>query len=254
MPATVQALHIHNRFHTDHRDNDLALLELAAALPFGPTLIQLCLPTKDFSENVLMHPRRTGVMEEKEGHQDLVYMTLDECHSQLNVSYQLTNKMFCMMRQNRTQGNQNRALVTPNTPLGTENELHRMGHSGAQSPHGHLASHRGHKRMMDRHPNNMDHTHTGGQGVSDGPQTNNSSSSFDEPSEEGGLLPGAPVATVEHGTAYLTGLMISSPADSGGSSGLVFTKLSRYLSWIKSSLEATEDHMTPQVSEFPDNH
>ncbi|XP_028998953.1 protein Z, vitamin K-dependent plasma glycoprotein b [Betta splendens] len=248
----VQALYIHNRFRTDHLDNDLALLELAAPLPFGPDLIQLCLPTKDFSENVLMHSRRMGVIEEKEGgqNQDLVYMTLDECHSQLNVSYPLTNKMFCMTRQKRMQGTGLKG--NQNSDVRNRNGLHGTGPNKAQRPHGHSGSPRGHKRMMDEHPENRGHNHTGhtgGQDVSHGSEAHNSS--IHKASEDGDLLPGTPVATVEHGTAYLTGLMISPPADSGG---LVFTKLSRYLSWIRPSLEAAENNMTPQVSEYPEIH
>lgn len=169
---------MHNRFHRDHHDNDLAILELASPLHFGPALIHLCLPTKDFSENILMHSGRAGMA----ASQNLDYMTLDECRGQMNVSHQLSNKMFCMKSQN-----------------GSENSISKT--------------------------------------------------------DEGGrLLPGTPVATMERGTAFLTGLLISSPkSHQVGSGGLVFTKLSRHLSWIRPRVKAAEDHMTPQVIQYPED-
>ncbi|KAK1876328.1 Venom prothrombin activator porpharin-D [Dissostichus eleginoides] len=63
-----------------------------------------------------------------------------------------------------------------------------------------------------------------------------------------GLLLGAPVATVERGTAFLTGLLMTSSCGDG----LVFTKLSRYLSWIRTRLEASEGQMTSQVLQYPE--
>lgn len=54
------------------------------------------------------------------------------------------------------------------------------------------------------------------------------------------LLAGTPVATVDRGTIFLTGLLTSSPADCD-SGGLVFTKLSRHLSWIQPQLEEAKN-------------
>uniref|UniRef100_M3ZVN5 Protein Z, vitamin K-dependent plasma glycoprotein b n=1 Tax=Xiphophorus maculatus TaxID=8083 RepID=M3ZVN5_XIPMA len=87
----------------DCHDFDLALLELATPMTFGPTLSHLCLPTKDFSENILMHSGRTGLADRRGRgqNQELVYMTLDECRGELNVSQSLSNKMFCMRRRNQ---------------------------------------------------------------------------------------------------------------------------------------------------------
>uniref|UniRef100_A0A665TVJ4 Protein Z, vitamin K-dependent plasma glycoprotein b n=1 Tax=Echeneis naucrates TaxID=173247 RepID=A0A665TVJ4_ECHNA len=181
----VQALYVHDRFHPDHHDNDLALLQLAKPLTFDPSLIHLCVPKKDFSENILMYPGRTGVAEgwRSERHEDLVYMTLDECRDQMNVSHQLNNKMFCMSRQ-----------------IGET--VRQSAVSGRRSGH---------------------------------------------------LLPGLPVATVEKGTAFLTGLLISpSTVRHGRGGGLVFTKVSRHLSWIRPRLEAAEEHMIPQVIQYPE--
>uniref|UniRef100_A0A668A0Z9 Protein Z, vitamin K-dependent plasma glycoprotein b n=1 Tax=Myripristis murdjan TaxID=586833 RepID=A0A668A0Z9_9TELE len=69
------------------------------------------------------------------------------------------------------------------------------------------------------------------------------------------LLPGTPVATEHKGTVFVTGLLISSHAGRGerGGRGLVFTKLSRHLAWLRQRLELTEDHMTSQVSQLPEH-
>ncbi|XP_026217487.1 LOW QUALITY PROTEIN: vitamin K-dependent protein Z-like [Anabas testudineus] len=260
----VQALYVHDRFRTSHHEYDLALLELAAPLVMGPTLIHLCLPTRDFSENILMHSGRTGIVEQQnEGQdQDLVYMTLEECRSQLNVSHPLSNKM-CMMKQ-ETQGNpdgltgnQKGAQDRSHRPLKNRNEAHRRDHHRVHRLRGSSGNHNGAKRwkMMDEHMENKT-SQIGAQGTPNGAENHNSS--IQEPSEDGsrpcdGVLAGAPVATVEQGTAYLTGLMISSSGGCDGS-GLVFTKLSRYLSWIKPRVEVAEDHMTPQISEYPEHY
>ncbi|XP_042368788.1 protein Z, vitamin K-dependent plasma glycoprotein b [Plectropomus leopardus] len=204
----VRAVHVHDRFRPGHHDNDLALLELVGPLRFGPTLRHLCLPTKDFCENILMHSGTTGAAGRT---RDLVYMTLDECRAQLNVSHPLSNKMFCMRRQNSVQGSPN-------------------GHTAYQNRSGARET-----------PNRAENYH----------------SSRSEPSVSarpcGGLLPGTPVATEERGTAYVTGLLMSSSSGcQDGTGGLVFTKLSRYLSWIRPRLEEAKDHMTPQVNQYPE--
>ncbi|XP_067357206.1 venom prothrombin activator notecarin-D2-like isoform X1 [Channa argus] len=269
----VRALYIHERFRKHHHDNDLALLEMASPLPFGPNLIQLCLPTKDFSENVLMHSGKMGVFKQTGGteYQDLVYMSLDECRSNLNVSHPLSNKMFCMKKENGATANQNHSQETTNLHLKNRNELHRMGYNRPQQPHGplrnqngaprplrqHLGNHRGVHRMLDRDIENGDQNQTqfGVQRIPNGAENQNGSIQDhleDSGSGCGSLLPGAPVATVEQGTAFLTGLMISSSSGCDNEGGLVFTKLSRYLTWIKPRLEASEDRMTPQVRTYPE--
>ncbi|XP_039998541.1 venom prothrombin activator notecarin-D1-like [Xiphias gladius] len=225
----VQAQYIHEHFRLDHHDNDLAFLELARPLPFGPTLIHLCLPTKDFSENILMNSGRTGVTGRRGGgpNQDPVYMTLDECRSQLNVSHPLSNKMFCMRTQNGRgpnsgqSGRQNIQTGAQGTPNGTENQ------NGSSS---------------SRRENQKPSVSKGGSRSQVGGRP------------RGGLLPGTPVATTEQGTAFLTGLLISSSAglDDSGSGSLVFTKLSRYLRWIRPRIEGAEVRMTPQVSQYPE--
>ncbi|KAI3366180.1 hypothetical protein L3Q82_010007, partial [Scortum barcoo] len=67
MTVPVKALYIHSNFHKGHHDNDLVLLELARPLRFSPALIHLCLPTKDFCENILMHSGRTGIAKRRAG-------------------------------------------------------------------------------------------------------------------------------------------------------------------------------------------
>ncbi|KAK2857211.1 hypothetical protein Q5P01_005946 [Channa striata] len=260
----VRDLDIHERFRTHHHDNDLALLELTSPLPFGPNLIQLCLPTKDFSENILMHSGRTGVFKQTGAteNQDLVYMSLDECRSQLNISHPLSNKMFCMRRENGATGNQSGAQESETAPSRNRNELHRMGHHRAQRPHGpsrnqngtprslrqHLGTRHGIQRMLDRdlENGNQSQTQFGVRGMpNEAEKLNRSVQDASEDIGRGcGLLSGAPVATVEQGTAFLTGLMISSSSECDNEGGLVFTKLSRYLSWIKPKLESAEGQVT----------
>lgn len=243
----VQALYVHDRFRSQHHDNNLALLELAGPLPFGPALIQLCLPTKDFSENVLMHSGRTGVLKDTgaERNQDLVYMTLEECRSQMNFSHPLSNKMFCMRRQDGAEtGNQNHVGGRPAS--GHQNKNLR-------------SHHRDHKALGNQNLVQRRQNQTQTSGVQFNRTENHNSSSPEGAgrprtgvgaSQCGDPLPGAPVATVEQGTAFLTGLMMSSGCDDRG--GLAFTKLSRYLSWIRPRLEAAEGHMTPQAREYPE--
>lgn len=68
----------------------------------------------------------------------------------------------------------------------------------------------------------------------------------------GRLLPGTPIATVDRGTVYLTGLVKS--ANSDCDSGLVCTKISRYHSWIRTWLEELNDYMIPQINQFPSSY
>ncbi|XP_022077836.2 vitamin K-dependent protein Z-like [Acanthochromis polyacanthus] len=242
----VRALFLHNRFQADRHDNDLALLQLDGLLPFGPALIHLCLPTKDFSENILMHSGRTGVAKRltrdwnQNQNQDLVYMTLDECRRHLNISHPLSNKMFCMKtqpsgNQHRTQQSPNRSHSRSHVPSGNHTETQRSG-----GPLGH--------RIQNQTQNAQNGSQSLGRTLK---LQNQEPLPAESRSEVGwsfdGLLLGTPVATVERGTAFLTGLLKSS-----SSGGFVFTKLSRYLNWIRPRLEAAESHMTSQVSQYPE--
>ncbi|KAM7365844.1 hypothetical protein PAMP_016742 [Pampus punctatissimus] len=261
----VRALYFHNRFHKDYHDNNLVLLELANPLPFGPTLVHLCLPTKDFSENILMHAGRTGIVQRHNQDQNLVYMTLDECRSQLNVSHPLSNKMFCVRRQNGAEGRQSGAQTSPNGSAGNKSEAQGRRHGPLWNQHG--DHERLNRHMLSQNQNQPHKSQNESHGMPNGAENRHSSKieshKFSESDSTlrsevrgcGGLLPGTPIATVERGTAFLTGLLISTSAgchgDSGG--GMVFTKLSRYLVWIKMRLQVAEDHMTPQVNLYPEN-
>ncbi|XP_060922700.1 protein Z, vitamin K-dependent plasma glycoprotein b [Limanda limanda] len=218
MLLPVRSLEIHDLFRLDHHGNDLALLELAHPLRFGPSLLHLCLPTKDFSENILMHSGRTGVAGRR--NQELVYMTLDECRGAASGERSLSNKMFCMRRQSVQEEEPHKA-----GPL-TDSQ---RGHQGA--PVGAIFKNSSSLNSDNPTPSGSD------------------AGSRSEVGGRRGPLPGSPVATVDRGTAFLTGLLISSSA---GSDRLVFTKLSRYLTWIRPRLEAAEDHMTPQVRHHPE--
>lgn len=202
----------------DRHDNDLALLELAYRVDFGPAQIHVCLPSKDFCENILMNSETTGIIKTPGASQtqELVYMTLDECRRQLKVSHPLSNKMFCMKQTGGT-GNHNGTQKT--TDAQTENQ-DQNGVSGRPSGAGNGSKIQNDKPTAAAAARRCDH-----------------------------LLPGTPVATMDRGTAFLTGLLTSSPADCGG---LVFTKVSRYLGWIKLRLEAAQDRMTPQAAEYPE--
>lgn len=217
----VRALFVHERFQSDRHDYDLALLELEKPMNFGPALSHLCLPTKDFSENVLMHSGRAGMADRKGRgqNQELVYLTLEDCRMELDLPHPLSNKMFCMRRR-RMDGAVRRSGTdpVPNTPPRNVT---------LKPP------------VLDRNQSLTENILTGGESVGKRPHGGKC----------GGLVPGSGVATVEKGTAFLTGLLISSSLDCGGQ---VFTKVSRYLNWIRPRLEAAKDHMTPQVSQYPE--
>lgn len=204
-------MHLHPRFQAGRHDYDLALLELTRNLKFGPTIIHLCLPAKDFCENVLMNSRRTGITARPgDGRmQEVAYVTLDECRAKLKPSHPVSNKMFCM------KGNP-----------------------------------RAHRENLDTQGSAEGNPAGGSGGNSTGKSSEVLAQGVLESSVP--LLAGTPVATVDRGTIFLTGLLTSSPADCG-SGGLVFTKLSRHLSWIRPRLEAAKNlEVIPRVSVYPE--
>ncbi|XP_061572209.1 protein Z, vitamin K-dependent plasma glycoprotein b [Cololabis saira] len=193
--VAVAALFPHERFRPDRHDNDLALLRLLRPLAFSPALVHLCLPTRDFSENILTQAGRVAVASGGGGRG---YLPLDECRRRLDVSYPLSNKMLCT---------RNRTLARAEAST-----------SGSQTAND-----------------------TGALAATAVPAA---------PAWPcGGPAPGSPVATVEKGTAFLTGLLMSSSAHCHGQ---VFTRVSRYLSWIGPRVQAAEDHMTIQRRVHPD--
>lgn len=234
----VQALYLHDRFSLNQHDYDIALLQLATPLDFGPALIHLCLPTKDFCENILMPSGKRGVLDQRGRglNSEVIYVTLDECRRQLNVSHPLSNKMFCMKNQKEPSGRKLNVLPKKITqPLVGQNITSIPNRtSGAQNI-------QSLNRTQIHHNATSKSQH---QERSDGGRRRLKISRLC-----GGWLPGSPVASVEKGTGYLTGLLISS---SSGCDGQVFTKVSRYLNWIRPRLLAAEDHMTPQISQYPE--
>lgn len=196
----VTSVNLHNRFRRGDPDYDLAFLVLAQPLKFSHALINICLPTKDFCEKVLMHSGTKGITKRRGASQtqELGYMTLDQCRGQLNVSHRLSNKMFCMRRNNAARRPEGRFAKME---AGNSSEVQNVATKTRRCSH---------------------------------------------------LLPGMPVATVDRGTAYLTGLMKSPSSNCDG--GLVFTKISRYLSWIKMWMEELNNDMIPQMSQFPSTY
>uniref|UniRef100_A0AAR2LBT2 Uncharacterized protein n=1 Tax=Pygocentrus nattereri TaxID=42514 RepID=A0AAR2LBT2_PYGNA len=81
---------LHKRYTLGQPDDDLAFLELKEPITLGPDTVSLCLPEKDYSENILMKTGREGVV---------VYGA-----NKLNLTFSLTNKMFCMEEQEPKSG------------------------------------------------------------------------------------------------------------------------------------------------------
>ncbi|XP_029986361.1 vitamin K-dependent protein Z-like [Sphaeramia orbicularis] len=297
----VRAIRIHDRFQVHRHDYDLALLHLLHPVRFSSALIHLCLPTRDFSENILMHSGRSGVTSRPAhgGNQDPVYVTLEECRQDLNVPHPLSNKMFCMRNQNQQTrtgppGTQRDDWDQTQTgPRGTERDHQdqtQTGPRGTERDHqdqtqtGPPGTERDHQDPTQTSPrgterDNQDQTQTlvqryhdpskdqtpaqtGPAGAQADPNTDTGPSgglrSDPQRSEVGGgdcrtLLLGTPVATEEQGVVYLTGILTSTPVGCGDRDGLVYTKVSRHLNWIKPRLEEAQDHMTPQVTDYPED-
>lgn len=204
-------MHFHPRFRAGRHDYDLALLDLTRDLKFSPTIIHLCLPAKDFCENVLMNSGRTGITARPGDSrmQEAAYVTLDECRAKLKPSHPVSNKMFCMKGD----------------PRASQENLDVQG-SAEGNPAG------------------------GSRGNSTGKSSKVQTQRVLESCVP--LLAGTPVATLDRGTIFLTGLLTSSPANCS-SGGLVFTKLSRHLSWIRPLLEAARNpEVIPQVNMYPE--
>uniref|UniRef100_A0A671KS02 Uncharacterized protein n=1 Tax=Sinocyclocheilus anshuiensis TaxID=1608454 RepID=A0A671KS02_9TELE len=157
----------HKRYVSGAED-DLAFLELMEPFPQNTSVVPLCLPERDYSENILMRAGRKGVVMGGAGHS---YLSLDDCHGSLNLTFLMTNKMFCM--QNWESDVSIRTKLMP----------------------------------CD-------------------------------------LKSGSPVATVEGKTAFLTGISLST---GDCNHGLVFTKLSRYLHWLRPLLHASEKEQQQQL-------
>ncbi|KAG5261591.1 hypothetical protein AALO_G00286090 [Alosa alosa] len=88
----------HSRYRPGQPEYDLCFLRLRSRLPLGDSAVPLCLPEKDFSENILMQDGEEGVI--SPGPVRHSYVSLDDCRVHLNLSFTLNNKMFCMKERN----------------------------------------------------------------------------------------------------------------------------------------------------------
>ena len=105
---SIQKIYIHSRYKNGLPGDDLALLRLSLPIPFGPTHSKVCLPTKDFSENILMSDGKVGVTggpdKDPLAPPHLTYLSHEDCSSKLNLSHSLSNKMFCMKSPEKQNG------------------------------------------------------------------------------------------------------------------------------------------------------
>nr|XP_023690555.1 venom prothrombin activator porpharin-D-like [Paramormyrops kingsleyae] len=158
---SVSKIIVHDKYENNTTGSDLAMVQLWQHFPYGPAAFRACIAERDFSENVLMKVGRKGLV----GTLSPSYLPLQLCQAELNLTFTLTNKMFCTNAQDAPKAGR--------------------GQSGC------------------------------------------------------GLLPGMPIVTMEKRTAFVTGLLISPPANDC-SKGYTFTKLSRYQPWIQSHLDNIE--------------
>ncbi|XP_051558051.1 protein Z, vitamin K-dependent plasma glycoprotein b [Myxocyprinus asiaticus] len=154
----------HKKYVSGQPEDDLAFLELQQPIPQEVGAVPLCLPEKDYSENILMRSGREGVVMGSASHS---YLSLDDCRT-LNLTFLMTNKMFCMKKHKS------------GIPMRSKLLQERVTCS---------------------------------------------------------VKSGSPVATVNGKTAFLTGISLASEHCDDR---LVFTKLSRYLHWIRPLLRASE--------------
>ncbi|XP_036413370.1 protein Z, vitamin K-dependent plasma glycoprotein b [Colossoma macropomum] len=93
---------LHRRYILGQPDDDLAFLQLKQPITLGPDTVSLCLPEKDYSENILMRTGREGVVVSGASHPS--YLSLEDCQDKLNLTFSLTNKMFCIEEQEPKSG------------------------------------------------------------------------------------------------------------------------------------------------------
>ncbi|XP_066562417.1 protein Z, vitamin K-dependent plasma glycoprotein b isoform X2 [Amia ocellicauda] len=94
--------HKHPRYQKEGGSDNLALLRLRDPIQFSSRVFPVCIPEKDYAENVLMLGRKGVVSSWKEkgtgenAHHinQLSYLPLKTCQERHNFT--ITNKMFCM--------------------------------------------------------------------------------------------------------------------------------------------------------------
>ncbi|KAL2087428.1 hypothetical protein ACEWY4_016256 [Coilia grayii] len=306
----------HDRYKPGHQGYDLCFLQLNSSLPLGASAMSLCLPEKDFSENILMQDGLEGVIAPERARH--FYLSLDDCRNHLNVSFTLSNKMFCMKELKHRANNREeegghltreeqkppKVQVKPSSTnhipprtqeTGPGTQGRRPGtdgmHPGTQGIRpGNQGMHSGNQGMRPKtqgmrpktqgmrprtqqtvwvtEPDFMEYTvdiellpdvskptvqtatptaqtkmrvvesptpEPTAEKVGHTKMEKSGSTTTEKRRGDCGLLSGTPVASVKGKTAFVTGLMLSHDC----SQGLVFTKLSRFLPWIKSLLETS---------------
>ncbi|XP_075056139.1 vitamin K-dependent protein Z isoform X2 [Mixophyes fleayi] len=100
----VASYHVHTKYCTDTGENNIALLKLQGNITFHKHILPICIPQKDFAENVL-NPRVPGTVsgwqipseEESLGSMPIHFSATETdrgtCELALNVTQ--TNRMFC---------------------------------------------------------------------------------------------------------------------------------------------------------------
>ncbi|KAM4795951.1 vitamin K-dependent protein Z [Rhinophrynus dorsalis] len=95
--------YVHMRYSEETGENNIALLKLQERIVYHNHSLPICIPQKDFAEEVLL-PYRTGIVsgwkvssEESTGlapfQSSAVYVNKEKCEDGLNVTQ--TNRMFC---------------------------------------------------------------------------------------------------------------------------------------------------------------
>lgn len=253
----------HSRFKPGHPEYDLCFLQLKSSLPLGGFVMPLCLPEKDFSENILMEDDKEGVI--SSGPVRHTYMSLDDCREHLNITISLNNKMFCMKQHNlgikniekekqpppdkrekvsASQSNQtsheNQARPrTQQTVWDNEDELFDYAEDLIPFPEEVVLNSTVTPTEQSRRSENLTTESSPNQEGTPTPTAESlltkseKSSPVHKRKDDCEFLSGTPVASVKGKTAFLTGLMLTHDCNEG----LVFTKLSRFLPWLESMLE-----------------
>lgn len=112
---SVSKIIVHDKYENNRAGSDLAMVQLWDHFQYGPAAFRACLAERDFSENVLMRVGRKGLV----GTLTPSYLPLQLCQAELNLTFTLTNKMFCTNTQDAPlagRGNGGCGLL-PGTPI-----------------------------------------------------------------------------------------------------------------------------------------
>ncbi|KAM8976504.1 vitamin K-dependent protein Z [Pelodytes ibericus] len=104
----VMDYHVHMRYLEKTGDNDIAMLKLQGTITYNNHILPICIPQKDFAENILI-PSNSGIISvwkqsSDDDNLDLVSFDFpakntnkETCESALNITQ--TNRMFCGMSE-----------------------------------------------------------------------------------------------------------------------------------------------------------